>query len=203
MKVSFDAQLLLEAQKTGIGWMADRLLREMRRIDPKMDLQLNYFQLRDYKNGTPEALKEYLALGFRQKRAFCSYRLSNMLWTWLPYPYSPFFGKAPAFSFFFNYYIPPGVKGKPVTVFHDMGYKAFPETVRKRTMMMLNANMEKACRRAEKIITVSQFTKDETFGKRMDVRISGGSAKGSNVVVSSVVRTEICMDCEIDGCVRG
>ena len=50
MKVSFDAQLLLEAQKTGIGWMADRLLREMRRIDPKMDLQLNYFQLRDYKN---------------------------------------------------------------------------------------------------------------------------------------------------------
>ena len=64
MKVSFDAQLLLEAQKTGIGWMADRLLREMRRIDPKMDLQLNYFQLRDYKNGTPEAMKEYLDLGF-------------------------------------------------------------------------------------------------------------------------------------------
>ncbi|MEF2639472.1 MAG: glycosyltransferase family 1 protein [Lachnospiraceae bacterium] len=162
MKVSFDAQLLLEAQKTGIGWMADRLLREMRRIDPKMDLQLNYFQLRDYKNGTPEAMKEYLDLGFREKRAFCSYSLYKMLWNWIPYPYSSFFGKDSDISFFFNYYIPPGVKGKPVTVFHDMGYKAFPETVRKRTMMMLNANMEKACRRAEKIITVSQFTKDET-----------------------------------------
>ena len=88
MKVSFDAQLLLEAQKTGIGWMADRLLREMRRIDPKMDLQLNYFQLRDYKNGMPEAMKEYLDLGFREKRAFCSYSLYKMLWNWIPYPYS-------------------------------------------------------------------------------------------------------------------
>jgi len=162
MKVSFEAQLLLEAEKTGIGWMADRLLREMRRMAPEWELQLNYFKLRGHGEGRPAAMQEYADLGFGDHCAFYSYSLYKMMWNLLPIPYSYFFGKDSDITFFFNYYIPPGVKGRKVTVFHDMGYKVFPETIRKRTMMMLNANMDTACKRADKIITVSEFTKQET-----------------------------------------
>ncbi len=162
MKISFDAQLLLEQQKTGIGWMADRLLHQLRPMAPDFELQLNYFQLKNYRNGTAEAIKPYLEEGFVERRGLASYSLYKMLWNQLPIPYSSFFGRDSDLSLFFNYYIPPGVKGKKVTVFHDMGYKVFPETVRARTRMMLNANMENACKRADHILTVSEFTKQET-----------------------------------------
>lgn len=43
------------------------------------------------------------------------------------------FGNEMDITLFFNYIIPPGVKGKTVAFVHDMAYKAFPETIRKET----------------------------------------------------------------------
>jgi len=162
MKMSFDAQLLLEEEKTGIGWMADRTLRELRRMVPDWELCLNYFKVRNAHGPKPAAMQEYEQLGFRTDCAFASYSLYKMLWNALPFPYSSFFGRDSDVTLFFNYYIPPGVRGKKMTVFHDMGYKVFPETIRRRTLMMLNANMENACKRADRIMSVSEFTKAET-----------------------------------------
>ena len=47
-----------------------------------------------------------------------------------------------------------------VTV-HDMTYKEFPETVRGRTKMMLNVGLKQSMKRADMIVTVSEFSKRE------------------------------------------
>ncbi|WP_434309598.1 glycosyltransferase family 4 protein [Hominifimenecus sp. rT4P-3] len=163
MKIAFESQLLMEAEKTGIGWVADGILRELKSLDTKDQLQLNYFKLRNHSAGRPPGIEEYVNLGFQDVCARFSFSLYKMMWNIFPIPYSWFFGKDSDVTFFFNYYIPPGVKGKRVTIFHDMAYKVFPETVRSRTKMMLEANMVKACKRADAILTVSEFTKQEVI----------------------------------------
>lgn len=44
---------------------------------------------------------------------------------------------------------------------HDMVYKAFPETVRGRTKFMLNTGLKKSMKRADLIVTDSEFSKKE------------------------------------------
>ncbi|MDD3036230.1 MAG: glycosyltransferase family 1 protein, partial [Candidatus Saccharimonadaceae bacterium] len=85
----------------------------------------------------------------------------RMIWSFLPIPYSLFFPKDVDVTMFFNYVIPPGVKGRKVTIVYDMAYKAYPETVRKRTKDMLDIALKKSCKRADKIITISEFSKRE------------------------------------------
>ena len=161
MKIAFESQLLMEEEKTGIGWVADGILRQLRQLRPEDEMQLNYFKLRNRRAGRPASIEAYTRLGFQDACAFFSFSLYRMIWNVLPIPYSWFFGRDTDVTLFFNYYIPPGVKGKRVTIFHDMAYKVFPETVRARTKMMLDANMETACRRADAILTVSEFSKSE------------------------------------------
>ena len=168
MKIAFESQLLMEEEKTGIGWVADGILRELIKQWPEAELQLNYFKLRNRSAGRPPGIQEYVNLGFQDVCAFFSFSLYKLIWNMFPIPYNRFFGKDTDITFFFNYYIPPGVKGKRVTIFHDMAYKVFPETVRTRTKMMLDSNMVQACKRADAILTVSEFTKSEVV-KYLDV----------------------------------
>ena len=42
-----------------------------------------------------------------------------------------------------------------------MAYKAFPETIRKETKVSLDAALERTCQNADRIITISQFSKSE------------------------------------------
>ena len=53
-----------------------------------------------------------------------------MIWNIIPLKYNWFFGKNADVTHFFNYHIPPGVKGKTVVTVHDMTYKRYPETVK-------------------------------------------------------------------------
>ena len=147
MKIAFESQLLMEEERTGIGWVADGILREIRKQRPEDTMQLNYFKLRNLSEGTPKGIQEYVDLGYQARCARFSFSAYRMMWNLLPLPYSHFFGSDTDITFFFNYYIPPGVKGRKVTIFHDMAYKVFAETARRRTKAMLNANMKSACRR--------------------------------------------------------
>ena len=79
----------------------------------------------------------------------------------IPVPYSLFFGKKSELTHFFNYIIPPFVHGKKVVTIHDMVVKAYPETVRFRTKHLLNTGMKKSMKRADVIITDSEFSKSE------------------------------------------
>lgn len=167
MKVAFDAQLLLKGEKTGIGWCAENILVRMPQYSEN-NYELNCFIL-GYNSKQLENIQKYSCLGYHIKKCRWFHDVVyRMIWNFISVPYSIFFGKKSDITVFFNYVIPPGVKGKKITFVYDMGYKAHPETVRRKTRDLLNLALSKSCKRADHIITISEFSKSEII-KYLDI----------------------------------
>ena len=160
MNISFDAQLLFEREKTGIGWTVEYILKNIIK-ESSNECYLNYFSLRN-NDKKKDIIEEYTKLGYKTNK--CAW-FHNVIYkktcNTIQIPYSLFFGNKAQITQFFNYDIPPGVQGKAVTFVYDMVYKAFPETVSKKTMQMLDYNLTKSFERADHIITISEFSKSE------------------------------------------
>lgn len=160
VKVAFDAQLFLKGNKTGIGWCADNLVKKLSK-DKNYVCELNYFS-KGYSDELLKNVEEYQKWGIklRECRWFNDvwYKLA---WPFLGTPYSWFFGDNNQITQFFNYVVPPGVKGKKVTIVHDMAHLACPETVRVKTKRWLDLTLRQSCQRADVILTVSEFSKSE------------------------------------------
>lgn len=149
----------MKSNISGIGWSAENILQNMN--GNKNEITLNCFTL-GYKEEQLQNVKKYISLGYQiDKCTWFHDVLYRMVSNFIPIPYSLFFHRNNDITMFFNYIIPPGVKGKKVTIIHDMAYKSCPETVRKKTKGMLNLALKKSCKRADKIITVSEFSKQE------------------------------------------
>jgi glycosyltransferase involved in cell wall biosynthesis len=160
MKIAFDAQLLFEKQKTGIGWTVEHLLKNMELKDTN-EYTLNYFSLHHSKEKR-KIMKDFQEMGYRiHPCGWIHNVVYRRLWTMLPIPYSLLFGRRHQITQFFHFDIPPRVHGKAVTFIYDMVYKAFPETIRKETMDTLDHNLSRACDKADHIITISEFSKSE------------------------------------------
>lgn len=167
MKIAFDAQLLFEKQKTGIGWTADNIIKNIIETDDN-EYVLNYFSLH-HKQEKNKIISQYKRLGYKSKQCFWLYNtLYRKIWSRIPIPYSMLFQKNMQITQFFNYEVPPGVKGKAITFVYDMVYKAYPETINKETYEMLDDNLKRACEKADHIITISEFSKSEIM-KYMEV----------------------------------
>ena len=160
MKIAFDAQLLIKGDKTGIGWCAENILLQIPQ-SIENTYQLNYFSL-GYSQEQLENVKKYANLGYQINDCTWFHNvIYRIMWNFFSVPYSLFFHKSTDITLFFNYVIPPGVKGKKIAIVYDMAYKAYPETVRNRTRRLLNIALKKSCKRADHIITISQFSKSE------------------------------------------
>lgn len=160
IKVAFDAQLLFEKQKTGIGWNAKKLIDCLIR-NPEVECTLNCFFMKD-KARTEEILKKYKNNGCRINQSrWMPARIYYHLERIVPFPYRWVFGNKAEITQFFNYTIPAGVAGKKLTIIHDMAFLAHPETVAKRTRRWLSRNIRFYCNRAEVILTVSEFSRQE------------------------------------------
>lgn len=167
MKIAFDAQLLMKGEKTGIGWCAENILKKMPQYSMH-EYQLDCFTL-GYSAEQLENVKKYSSLGFKiNKCTWFHDVIYRMIWNFFSVPYFIFFGKSADVTLFFNYVIPPGVKGKKVSFVYDMAYKAHPETVRVKTRELLNIALMKSCKRADHIITISEFSKNEII-KYLDI----------------------------------
>ena len=89
MKVAFDAQLLFEKEKTGIGWNAKCLIDRIIEF-PDIECTLNYFCMRDRKRADA-VLKEYREKGCHIRQSwFLPARIYNHLERFLPFPYRLF-----------------------------------------------------------------------------------------------------------------
>ena len=160
MKIAFDGQFFLKGNKTGVAWSADNIIRNMAHWK-NISRQIQCFGL-----GYSRRQKEQV---YKYEEGNCTVNMCRwfhdvvyrMIWNYIPIPYSVFFGKSADVSIFFNFIIPPGVKGKKIAVIHDMAYMACPDTVRSKTRRVLETSMRKSCRRADKIITISEFSKSE------------------------------------------
>jgi len=159
VNIAFDALPLL-GQKTGIGFCESGQVRAMTRLHPEHQYTLNYFAVRNL-DAKKQDLQPYLDSHVSAKHAFCSPYGYRLLSSFIPVPYHWFFGKNQDITHFFNYIIPPYVSGKTVVTVHDMVYKAYPDTVRARTRHMLDLGLVKSMKRADRIVTDSEFSRSE------------------------------------------
>jgi len=161
LNIQIDAQLLMDEHKTGINWTAQKIIEGLAKTAKQNEYILNYFAIFKFTE-KQNYVGSLLKLGCRSNecRWFHS-SLYKLLYNFIPIPYSLFFGKKADITHFMNYHVPPGVKGKVVTMVYDMVYKVFPETMNTRTRSMLNLSMKRSCKRADVIVTISQFSKNE------------------------------------------
>lgn len=159
MNITFDAVPIIADKITGIGWCEVGQTQAIARLFPNDKYEYSFFT-----SGKNERIKK--AGSFAGNNIKLNYlNFSGYLYravsTFLPVPYSLFFGKNSDITHFFNYIVPPFVHGKKVVTVHDMVYKAFPETVRGRTKFMLETGLKKSMKRADIIVTDSEFSKRE------------------------------------------
>ncbi|MBR1822648.1 MAG: glycosyltransferase family 4 protein [Ruminococcus sp.] len=159
MKITFDAVPICSDKITGIGWCEVGQTQALARIHPENTYEYSFFTSGD--NERIDRVSGFAGGTIGMNISGFSGYLYRAASTFLPVPYSWFFGKKSDVTHFFNYIVPPFVHGKKVVTVHDMVYKAFPETVRGRTRFMLEMGLKRSMKRADIIVTDSEFSKSE------------------------------------------
>ena len=160
LNIAFDALPLISDRITGIGWCEAGQTMALARLYPENKYTYNFFSRKDdeIKLGR---IRPFAGDNIGIRLVHGSGFVYRTVSTFLPLPYSGRFGSNDDITHFFNYIVPPGVHGKTVTTVHDMVYKAFPETVRARTKYMLDSGLKKSMKRADLIVTDSEFSRRE------------------------------------------
>lgn len=156
MKVIIEAQPITKT-RSGIGWYAYHIIKEMIKLQrDDMTLIGTAFDF----NGRNNAKKSLEEVGFKEIEIsqIMPYRAYKMLWDVVPLTYTSFFSKADIYHFF-NYVVPPKIKGIVITNIYDVVYKLYPETMAKSNLYILNREMGKSVNRASRIITISECAK--------------------------------------------
>lgn len=160
MKIAFDGQLFLKGNKTGIAWNAHHLIQELVKY-PENECIIQCFTWH-YTEEQLQRLEGYRKAGCRIE---CCRWIKDAwykcLWAVFPLPYHFFFPTQADITQFFNFAVPPGARGKKITVIHDMAYRSCPQTVHKKTRIWLELSLKRSCRHADHILTVSEFSKRE------------------------------------------
>ncbi len=94
-------------------------------------------------------------------RKLMPYGVYRRIWDLLPITYENLFPKEVALNLFFNFIVPPKIRGKIITTVYDMTYVRFPETMDARNLRRISAGMERSAKRSDRIITISEFSKRE------------------------------------------
>lgn len=160
MKIAFEAAPLIDANRSGIGNCEAGLTEALGRLYPEHHIYLQYHTTRRNKEKA-ERIRPFLRENVHEQGVRFSRIIYRAMITLLPLPYRFIYGKEADITHFFNYIVPPGVGTKTVVTVHDMVLHAFPETMRDRTRMMLSANLKRSIKRADLIITDSEFSKSE------------------------------------------
>ena len=145
-------------QRSGIGVYTYELARRLQSTE-HLQIRGRLFDFRN-KNGYTDLFPQaVLPLDICPVMPYGVYR---RIWRWLPIAYDRIFPKADI-SHFFNYIVPPKIGGKVITTIHDMTYVRYPETMDKKNLTRIQSGIWYSVERSEKIVVVSQFTKNEVI----------------------------------------
>lgn len=160
MKIAFDALPLISERMTGIGYCQAGQIQALTALHPEEEYVLQFFAAGDGAEKR-QRLKAYEKAHVEIRQGKCSGYLYRLVSNFLPVPYRCFFGSDADVTHFFNYIVPPKVDGKKIVTVHDMVYKTFPETVRGRTRYMLETGLKRSLKRADLVVTDSEFSRTE------------------------------------------
>lgn len=128
-------------------------------LDDKNNYTLDFFAL---KNTAKKTERARALFGENVNFSVCKWfssSLAKKIWLLLPLPYRLFFHEKADVSCFFNFTVPPFAWGKKVVVIYDTVIKDFPETMNYKTRFVLGTTLSRSIKRADKIVTISQFSK--------------------------------------------
>ena len=89
------------------------------------------------------------------------YGVYRRIWNVVPLRYDSLFPARADLTVFFNYIVPPRLRGKVITTIHDMTYLRFPETMDARNRRRLEEGLARSVARSDRLLTVSEFSKRE------------------------------------------
>jgi glycosyltransferase involved in cell wall biosynthesis len=161
MNIAFDVRPVVKKQKTGIGYYAHEIIKSTQKLYAENKYVLNFFSA-DCKKEEIGRLQDIKT--DQTTISGCFYFpdiLFRILSSFIPIPYSFFFKDDVNLTHFFDYIIPFSVKGKKILTVYDMCFMAYPETLPLKTRLLLAINLKLSCKRADKIITISKFSKKE------------------------------------------
>jgi len=158
--IAFDVLPLIGCRMTGIGYCEAGQIQALSKMYPDDEFLLQFFS-RKNEEIKIQRLQPYLRENVQPHWAKASGYVYRLVSNFLPISYRHYFGDKAEVTHFFNYIVPPRVAGKTVVTVHDMVYKTFPETVRGRTRYMLDTGLKKSMKRATRIVTDSEFSKQE------------------------------------------
>lgn len=162
MIIGFEGTPICSEQLTGIGVHEKELCRAMVRQYPDDNYVYSYFTGIASPNNIRrkhEVMGQYMSENVEFKSfPIMSAGLYRLIQGIFPIPYRFFFGSKPEITHFFNFLIPPGVKGKKVVTVHDLAFIRYPETVALRTRKVLSLRLKKTLKKADHIFVASDFT---------------------------------------------
>ena len=181
MKVALELQPCC-GNRSGIGMYTYELARRMQSGND-LEFTGNIFNFWG-RNDNADALSG-LQMPVRVQQSM-PYGVYRRIWHALPIPYHALFPSADL-NVFFNFIVPPRVKGKVITVIYDMTYLRFPETMNERNLRRIRGDIAYSVARSDRIVTISAFSKREIRellqvpDEKIEVVYSAPSITGGNV----------------------
>ena len=154
MRVSLELQPCLK-NKSGIGiytYELAKLLQKNKDIELSGEI-FNFLNRNDISKDIE---------GLNMPIKLCTlfpYGVYRRIWNMIPINYNKLFNSNADIYHFFNFIVPPRIKGKVITTIHDMTYVLYPETMDKRNLKRIKDDIVYSVERSDKIITVSESSK--------------------------------------------
>lgn len=154
MKIALELQPCLK-KRSGIGVYTYELARCLQGYK---DIELfgNIFNFMG-RNNIEDDIR-----GLEFKKNYCwlmPYGVYRRVWHHIPVGYNDFFKEQVDISHFFNFIVPPRVKGKIVNTIHDLTFELYPETMDQANLKRIKDDIAYSIERSDKLIAVSEATK--------------------------------------------
>jgi len=166
MRVALELQPCC-SRRSGIGIYTYELVKRMHE-DDYLSFRGNLFKFFLMKNDS--ALQEIrFPIDYIKIMPYGIYR---RIWSVLPVSYQKMFPNGADITHFFNYIVPPGVKGKVIDTVYDLVFLRYPETMDKRNLARISKGLVRSLEQSDAIITDSFFIKEEImrqYGIKSDI----------------------------------
>lgn len=156
MRIGIDIRSILST-KTGVGHYTHCLCKNLAEIDTQNTYDFFYFNFLRKKNDisfdAPNVNREPIR--------HIPGRICNRFWRYLNYPKGDWLIRKKDVVHFPNFTIMPGTTGKTVITVHDLSFIRYPQFTEPKNLKFLKKIFPKSLKRADHIITVSEFSKKE------------------------------------------